>query len=771
MKKKVVGILICSLFVIGAFSSISFSQSIKNKEQTSNTYNSRLDDYEIQISGGKTFRTIDAEIIFMGKCPSALSLLQPTVEITSPDDGEEVTDQYITVEGYAYDESGLDSWEWFWEWTDGSKSGTKDIDPPAEYVDFQVDIGPLAPGKNTITVTFYNVMGEDSSDSVTIQYVTEDNDPPEVTITYPEEGMTFSYADITVLGYGSDNVGITAIGGKQEWDSGSFDTDVQKIDPPMKYINFKWNVTLHKGWNKLTVYMYDAATNKGHDTVLLTEVDCEKNKPKITDNSTKTKFYGLFVGCDYKGTDHPLGGAENAAKAMYEKLKGKPGWNKSRMVKLIGNDATRANIKSYLKKFKGEGKDEGNPLAPKPGDEFLFFFSGHGNNKTDDLDGDESDGYDESILTNDNKDITDDDLNGWISGFPKCVTITVKIDACHSGGFKDGTGDVQKAENADWDPYGENKINIETSCGADEEVYEDPYLWEDKNHDGIATPDEYVRKLSVPSSCDTNHNGQKDPGETWKWWNDRNGNKKVDNGELLPWDSNNVSFMTPFVKGQLEALEKKDSHFLPNDEYLKGDKNNDGIVTTREWYEYAIKCIYEEFEGDNDGDGLVDEDGGEYDKSTGFNVKIYVDNDKDGFINEDPSPPSSAFWPNEKPNKPNRPEGVTNGKINEIYSYSSETEDFDSDDVFYLFDWGDGTNSGWIGPYGSGQKCTVQHSWSKKGNYQIKVKSRDSLYANSPWSDPLVVSMPRNRAINTPVINFLERYPILYQFFQRVLQL
>ena len=172
--------------------------------------------------------------------------------------------------------------------------------------------------------------------------------------------------------------------------------------------------------------------------------------------------------------------------------------------------------------------------------------------------------------------------------------------------------------------------------------------------------------------------------------------------------------------------------------------------------------MYEASYGDNDGDGFVDEDGGEYETINGFKVKMYIDDDGDGFIDEDPAPPSSAFWPNENPDKPNRPSGPSSGKLKETYTYSSETEDSDLDDVFYLFEWGDGTNSGWLGPYTSGVECTSQHIWSKKGDYQIKVKARDRLYAESPWSDPLIVTMPRNRTTyNSLFIWFLERFPIL----------
>jgi len=123
------------------------------------------------------------------------------------------------------------------------------------------------------------------------------------------------------------------------------------------------------------------------------------------------------------------------------------------------------------------------------------------------------------------------------------------------------------------------------------------------------------------------------------------------------------------------------------------------------------------------------------------------------------------------PNKPSKPSGSTSGKANTDYTYTSSTTDPDGDDVFYLFDWDDGTDSGWLGPYDSGDTVTASHTWTEKGDYQIKVKAKDTYGVYSPWSDPLPITMPKNKAIN-PLLLFLERlmerFPILEQILQTI---
>jgi len=99
------------------------------------------------------------------------------------------------------------------------------------------------------------------------------------------------------------------------------------------------------------------------------------------------------------------------------------------------------------------------------------------------------------------------------------------------------------------------------------------------------------------------------------------------------------------------------------------------------------------------------------------------------------------------PDKPDL-EGSTSGKIKEEYTYTAVTNDPDGDTLSYLFDWGDGTYSGWIGPRSSGTSIEATHTWMKKGTYEIRVIAKDSHGVKSQYSDPLPISMPHNRMLN-----------------------
>lgn len=123
---------------------------------------------------------------------------------------------------------------------------------------------------------------------------------------------------------------------------------------------------------------------------------------------------------------------------------------------------------------------------------------------------------------------------------------------------------------------------------------------------------------------------------------------------------------------------------------------------------------------------------------------------------------------NYSPNTPFSPTGPTTGNINEEITFYTSTTDCDDDDLYYLFDWGDETDSGWLGPYESGQECHASHSWSSQGTYNIRVKAKDVHDSESDWSESLPVSMPRNKVVNRPILNFLKEHPIIYQLLQRL---
>lgn len=123
------------------------------------------------------------------------------------------------------------------------------------------------------------------------------------------------------------------------------------------------------------------------------------------------------------------------------------------------------------------------------------------------------------------------------------------------------------------------------------------------------------------------------------------------------------------------------------------------------------------------------------------------------------------------PEKPTVPEGTDAGKTNFDYLYTTISIDPEGDRVYYLFDWGDGTDSGWRGPYLSGTEANASHNWTKKGMYDIKVKAKDEHGSQSLWSDPLSVSMPKNKIIDikTVFLHFLNNYPNLLPILRQIL--
>ncbi len=104
-------------------------------------------------------------------------------------------------------------------------------------------------------------------------------------------------------------------------------------------------------------------------------------------------------------------------------------------------------------------------------------------------------------------------------------------------------------------------------------------------------------------------------------------------------------------------------------------------------------------------------------------------------------------------NPPSAPliDGPTSGDPGIEYNYTFVSTDPEDDDVYYLIDWGDGTTSGWIGPYPSGQIVEISHEWSEPGVYYIRAKARDIHGDESDWSDPYEVVIG-NEPPNAPTI-------------------
>jgi hypothetical protein len=124
---------------------------------------------------------------------------------------------------------------------------------------------------------------------------------------------------------------------------------------------------------------------------------------------------------------------------------------------------------------------------------------------------------------------------------------------------------------------------------------------------------------------------------------------------------------------------------------------------------------------------------------------------------------------NIRPNAPSKPSGPSKGKTGVEYSYTTSTIDPEGDQVYYWWDWGDGNNSGWLGPYDSGVVIRVTYKWNVKGSYSIRVQAEDTYWMVSDWAT-LPVTMPYSY---NPIHQFLEllcqpfpnAFPLLRQLF------
>lgn len=130
-------------------------------------------------------------------------------------------------------------------------------------------------------------------------------------------------------------------------------------------------------------------------------------------------------------------------------------------------------------------------------------------------------------------------------------------------------------------------------------------------------------------------------------------------------------------------------------------------------------------------------------------------------------PTLSISTMSQKPETPNAPNGPSSGKFGEEYEYTAVTTDPEGDDIYYFFEWSEDENSGWIGPFSSGEEGSASFAWEKRGNYEIRVKARDEHGSVSGWSESLPVSMPHHK-MQLPFTDFIVNHPLLHQLILRI---
>jgi len=116
---------------------------------------------------------------------------------------------------------------------------------------------------------------------------------------------------------------------------------------------------------------------------------------------------------------------------------------------------------------------------------------------------------------------------------------------------------------------------------------------------------------------------------------------------------------------------------------------------------------------------------------------IYMDDDGDGLVDREIRPDS--VFSMDAPRRPTRPAGPSVGCTGVSYDYLTSTTDPENDELYYMFNWGDELQSGWFGPFNSGDVCTASHVWTEPGTYSLRSKAKDINDHTSDWSEALTV--------------------------------
>ncbi len=107
------------------------------------------------------------------------------------------------------------------------------------------------------------------------------------------------------------------------------------------------------------------------------------------------------------------------------------------------------------------------------------------------------------------------------------------------------------------------------------------------------------------------------------------------------------------------------------------------------------------------------------------------------------------------PDKPTI-DGPGNGRKRRTYEYSFKTNDPDGDQIYYYVNWGDGTNSGWKGPYDSGYELKLEHKWTKRDTFKIKVISKDIYNIESTWATQKFSTPKNNKIFNNIIFQLIQ---------------
>lgn len=102
----------------------------------------------------------------------------------------------------------------------------------------------------------------------------------------------------------------------------------------------------------------------------------------------------------------------------------------------------------------------------------------------------------------------------------------------------------------------------------------------------------------------------------------------------------------------------------------------------------------------------------------------------------------NVFCENRAPYPPEKPQGPTEGETYHAYTFKTRCQDPDNDRIKFGWDWdGDGQVDEVTEYYDTWQTCSITHTWTEAGIYQVRVMAIDTHDMASELSEPLTVEI------------------------------
>jgi hypothetical protein len=226
-------------------------------------------------------------------------------------------------------------------------------------------------------------------------------------------------------------------------------------------------------------------------SVPVAQAACDTTKPLVRDANGVARV-ALVVGVsdyDAKTNIRDLKGAKNDAENIRELLTNNNGYDfpEQNVCMLTDTVATAGNFTSQFDKFL--------VLRVRSDDIVVVYFAGHGSQTLDGDDGDETDGFDETIIFHDGVELVDDIFNQYLAKlYQKTQKITVILDSCNSA-TATRNNDVYVTRYVTPDTSRPKVASISTEASSTE------YTWISEKLDNIiflAAADDGTSALEVP---------------------------------------------------------------------------------------------------------------------------------------------------------------------------------------------------------------------------------------------------------------------------------